>query len=68
MAYYAIGDIHGQYDLMVNLYDKILADIKLAPLEDATIVFLGDYIDRGEEYDVYLRGDENSSMVVSVQT
>ncbi|UCH20529.1 MAG: serine/threonine protein phosphatase [Deltaproteobacteria bacterium] len=39
---YAIGDIHGRYDKLIALMDKIDADF-----ESDTIVFLGDYIDRG---------------------
>lgn len=45
---YAIGDIHGCYDLMVSLLERIVADVeRTRPGEAATIVFLGDYIDRG---------------------
>lgn len=38
---YAIGDIHGEYYKLKRLIKKI-------DVEDATLVFLGDYIDRGE--------------------
>jgi serine/threonine protein phosphatase 1 len=41
---YAIGDIHGRYDKLVVLMDKIDADF-----ESDTVVFLGDYIDRGPD-------------------
>lgn len=43
---YAIGDIHGMYNELVNLYQKILDHSKdfSGP---HTIIFLGDYIDRG---------------------
>lgn len=41
MKYIAIGDIHGHYDKLYSLYN----DIKNI---DAQIVFLGDYIDRGD--------------------
>ena len=45
---YAIGDIHGCYDLLVDLLDRIVADVRQEKAEnDATLVFLGDYIDRG---------------------
>jgi serine/threonine protein phosphatase 1 len=47
---YAIGDIHGRADLLTLLLDKIIADA--AQSKDAkrrTIVFLGDYIDRGHD-------------------
>jgi serine/threonine protein phosphatase 1 len=47
---YAIGDIHGRSDLLALLLDKIAADA--AHSKDAkrrTLVFLGDYIDRGHD-------------------
>lgn len=47
---YAIGDIHGRLDLLVLLMAKITADA--AQFEDdrkVKLVFLGDYIDRGED-------------------
>ena len=42
---YAIGDIHGQHTMLNVLLDKLLA-LPIQP-ED-TVVFLGDYVDRGE--------------------
>ena len=51
---YAIGDIHGRHDLLAPLLDKVLADAEGRADRDAEdsgpvrIVFLGDYIDRGE--------------------
>jgi serine/threonine protein phosphatase 1 len=47
---YAVGDIHGRADLLALLLDKIVADA--AKSKDAsrrTLVFLGDYIDRGHD-------------------
>lgn len=44
---YAIGDIHGRLDLLDRLLDKIRADMAACPALDKTIIFLGDYIDRG---------------------
>ena len=41
---YAIGDIHGRYDKLCVLMDKIDID-----LDSETLVFLGDYIDRGPQ-------------------
>ncbi|QTA37158.1 serine/threonine protein phosphatase [Thermosipho ferrireducens] len=41
MGVYAIGDIHGCYESLVNLLDKI------QPASDDILIFLGDYIDRG---------------------
>ncbi len=40
----AIGDIHGMYDKLISLADRI----RFSPEEDL-LVFLGDYIDRGPE-------------------
>ncbi|WP_270725417.1 metallophosphoesterase family protein [Shimia sp. Alg240-R146] len=42
---YAIGDIHGQIDLLDDMLTRIEADGG----PDAQIVFLGDYVDRGPD-------------------
>jgi serine/threonine protein phosphatase 1 len=49
--YFPIGDIHGAYDLVRRLYDKIVPRIEagIDPVNGGTIVFLGDYIDRGPD-------------------
>lgn len=39
----AIGDIHGQFDMLMKLMDKI------NPSEEDFFVFIGDYIDRGRK-------------------
>lgn len=45
---YAIGDVHGRYELLNMLIEQIEADTKELPDgTEVTIVFLGDYIDRG---------------------
>jgi serine/threonine protein phosphatase 1 len=49
MRIYAIGDIHGRYDLLRQLQALILADAASHPTKQKTIVYLGDYIDRGPE-------------------
>ena len=46
---YAIGDIHGRYDLLEALYADIGGDIERAPPERSIEIFLGDYIDRGPQ-------------------
>ncbi len=46
-AVYAIGDIHGRLDLLSEMSRRILADFATLGLERLTLVFLGDYIDRG---------------------
>lgn len=45
MKAYAIGDIHGQYDLM----RAALSDIETRQPSGALVIFLGDYIDRGPQ-------------------
>ncbi|WP_162894989.1 metallophosphoesterase family protein [Rhizobium terrae] len=44
---YAIGDLHGHLDLLVAMLKLISDDIDRYPADDALLVFLGDYIDRG---------------------
>lgn len=46
---YAIGDIHGRADLLDDLLRRIVTDAQThSDGRRVTIVFLGDYIDRGE--------------------
>lgn len=44
---YAVGDVHGQDHLLVDLLAQIETDIAGQPKCEVTIVFLGDLIDRG---------------------
>tara|TARA_R110001606_G_scaffold398094_1_gene576335 strand:- start:696 stop:1340 length:645 start_codon:yes stop_codon:yes gene_type:complete len=44
---YAVGDIHGMFRKLVTLIERIQDDA--SPSDDNTIVFLGDYIDRGPD-------------------
>lgn len=44
---YAIGDIHGELPLLEELLDEIRWDAHKQPGDDHTIVFIGDYVDRG---------------------
>jgi len=46
---YAVGDIHGRSDLLVALLRLIEADAANAQAAKSTLVFLGDYIDRGPD-------------------
>ncbi len=41
--FYIIGDIHGYLERLVALFSKLTSKVT----EDDTIIFLGDYIDRG---------------------
>ena len=49
--YFPIGDMHGAYDVNVALYNKIVTEIGqgIDPAFGGTIVFMGDYIDRGPD-------------------
>ena len=51
---YAIGDIHGCYNLLANLLEAIVEDIrKLADNRIPLLILCGDYIDRGpQSFDV----------------
>jgi serine/threonine protein phosphatase 1 len=46
---YAIGDIHGQADLLSSLFMRIDEDLKARPNAKSVEVFIGDYIDRGPD-------------------
>ncbi|MDA0260888.1 MAG: metallophosphoesterase [Proteobacteria bacterium] len=46
---YAIGDIHGRFDLLEALHGAICEDAAAVPNLDKTIIYLGDYIDRGSQ-------------------
>lgn len=47
---YAVGDIHGRFDLMIALLDRIHSDAGgHGDGRRTRIVFLGDYIDRGDD-------------------
>jgi len=46
---YAIGDVHGRFDLLVPLIDRIRADNRARGSADTHIVMLGDLIDRGPD-------------------
>ena len=45
---FAVGDIHGRLDLLERLLDRIEADA-VARGAAATVVFTGDYVDRGPD-------------------
>ena len=46
---YAIGDIHGRLDLLHMLVEAIEEEQQLLPSARPTIVFVGDYVDRGPD-------------------
>ncbi|MEM8800408.1 MAG: metallophosphoesterase family protein [Pseudomonadota bacterium] len=44
---YAVGDIHGRDDLLTKMIDLIETDAARSGKKAATVVFLGDFVDRG---------------------
>lgn len=47
---YAIGDIHGRADLLLEMHRLIAEDARqLTPGTDRIVVYVGDYVDRGLE-------------------
>ncbi|TMV05888.1 metallophosphoesterase [Brucella haematophila] len=46
---YAIGDVHGRFDLLQDMHGLIRADLDHRPVHDWRIIHLGDYIDRGPQ-------------------
>lgn len=49
MRIYAIGDIHGQLDMLRAAHDRIAADRIACGDESAPVVHLGDLVDRGPD-------------------
>lgn len=47
MRVYAIGDVHGRLDLLVELIDRIERDNSARGPADAQVIMLGDLVDRG---------------------
>lgn len=46
---YAVGDIHGHLELLLEMMDMIAEDLRLAPHPAPVEVFLGDLVDRGPD-------------------
>jgi serine/threonine protein phosphatase 1 len=46
---YAIGDIHGRFDLLQEIADMIEADLMRHPVDRSLEIYLGDYVDRGPD-------------------
>lgn len=44
---YAVGDIHGRADLLMEAFARIDDDVRRRPVRHAIEVYLGDYVDRG---------------------
>jgi serine/threonine protein phosphatase 1 len=79
---YCIGDIHGQADLLAQLHEMIMTDAEQFAGKK-TIVYLGDYVDRGDQSRqvidtlvnqplagfecVYLKGNHEQAMLDFIQ-
>jgi serine/threonine protein phosphatase 1 len=46
---YAIGDIHGCIDQLTALHTEIAQDLAARPVNEALLVHMGDYVDRGPD-------------------
>ena len=46
---YAVGDVHGRVDLLMELHRRIAEDAKTAPESRRLVIYLGDYVDRGAD-------------------
>lgn len=78
-AIYAIGDIHGRYDLLGEMTQQILEDARQRRASYRQIVYLGDYVSRGIDSrrvvdmalaapdagfsKIYLRGNHEDSLL-----
>lgn len=50
LAVYAVGDIHGRLDLLIDLLSRVANDAERHTADrQRRLIFLGDYIDRGRE-------------------
>src|SRR5262249_19715676 len=78
LTIYAIGDIHGRADLLADLLRRIDADKAASRAQRVAEIYLGDYIDRGndpaavieklvrrarEVYSVFLRGNHEQLLL-----
>lgn len=46
---YAVGDVHGRFDLLEKMLEMVIDDGEKLGGDDNILVFLGDYIDRGPD-------------------
>lgn len=46
---YVVGDIHGKIKMLEDLLDRIKGHLALRNATDSELVFVGDYVDRGED-------------------
>jgi serine/threonine protein phosphatase 1 len=46
---YAIGDVHGRFDLLQSMAAMIKQDLDRSPIDRSIEIMLGDYVDRGPD-------------------
>jgi serine/threonine protein phosphatase 1 len=46
---YVVGDVHGRLDLLEEMLERIEDDVRNRKRATTTIIFLGDYVDRGPQ-------------------
>jgi serine/threonine protein phosphatase 1 len=46
---YAVGDVHGRFDLLQAMAARIGRDITASPARETLEIFIGDYVDRGPQ-------------------
>jgi serine/threonine protein phosphatase 1 len=65
---YAVGDVHGCLAKLRELHAVIAKDLAARPIEDALLIHLGDYVDRGPDsagvIDLLARGPSIAGMRV----
>jgi serine/threonine protein phosphatase 1 len=49
MRLYAIGDVHGCLEALLDVHEAIADDLTRRPVADWRIIHVGDYVDRGPE-------------------
>lgn len=49
MTFYAIGDVHGQLEKLIDVHTRISIDQLRHGTQSAPVVHLGDYVDRGPD-------------------
>ena len=70
MRIYAVGDIHGRFDLLGEMHERIMGEISRDQPADWRIIYLGDYVDRGPQTNQVLeflsRATEADSRIIAL--
>lgn len=49
MRIYAVGDVHGCYDLLARMHEQIVNEVERDRPDDWRVIYLGDCVDRGPQ-------------------